>query len=490
MLTMIIVDDEKVIRETIFNLIDWQALNVEVIGLCKNGIEAYNMILDDSPDIVMTDIKMPGLSGLELIARIAQTDFSIEFILLSGYGEFEYAKEAMKHGVKHYLLKPCNESQIIEVIRQVSTDCMKKKAYAHMEEDHQNMMFNFRKSIIRNILTEGLSDNNDLASLVKHYSRYFDFTQTSYDLYYFHFLENNYVDTFIQSLYDFNAQYFPSIPIHFIYVKNTLILFFQSYTLNTTDFDTFLEQLAQSIVERELSIRHLNFHSLTELFEQILQQIRRYDAIYLYNGNHPVLIKNSELSSIQLDTVDAIYELFQTIDDLDLIKSMITNQLLKLPTEHLLSKSPMLATELLMLVQNCDTLEQLRQVIDEKSDLFTLEAPSSDKGYSDYIERIMTIVTENISNPNLSLKWIVENQLYMNVDYVSKQFVRQTNQKFSQYLTHVRICKAKELLLLRGTDKMYTIAEEVGCGNNPHYFSQIFKKITGLTPTEYVKKMT
>lgn len=75
-----------------------------MIGLCKNGIEAYDMILDESPDIVLTDIRMPGMGGLELIRKIRQTDLQIQFIILSGYGEFEYAKEAMSYGIRHYLL--------------------------------------------------------------------------------------------------------------------------------------------------------------------------------------------------------------------------------------------------------------------------------------------------------------------------------------------------------------------------------------------------
>ena len=122
MLKLLIADDERIIRETIFHLIDWEKYDIEVIGLCQNGIEAYDMILDESPDIVLTDIRMPGMGGLELIKKLSHTDLFIQFIILSGYGEFEYAKEAMKYGVKHYLLKPCNELQILECIKQCKLD--------------------------------------------------------------------------------------------------------------------------------------------------------------------------------------------------------------------------------------------------------------------------------------------------------------------------------------------------------------------------------
>ena len=123
MLRLIIVDDEKIIRESIRSLIDWESLGIEVVGVCKNGLEAYDAILDSYPDIVLTDIKMPGLSGLELIEKLNDTRENIQFIILSGYSEFEYAKQAMRFGIRHYLLKPCNENQIIEAIEDVKKAC-------------------------------------------------------------------------------------------------------------------------------------------------------------------------------------------------------------------------------------------------------------------------------------------------------------------------------------------------------------------------------
>lgn len=80
------------------------------------------MILDLYPDIVLTDIRMPGLSGLELIERMHKINKDMQFIILSGYNEFEYAKTAMQYGVRHYLLKPCSEQQIIDSIKEIKQD--------------------------------------------------------------------------------------------------------------------------------------------------------------------------------------------------------------------------------------------------------------------------------------------------------------------------------------------------------------------------------
>ena len=126
MIKLLIVDDERIIRETIASLIDWDSLGIFLIGTAENGIEAYNRILDDYPDIVLTDIKMPGLSGLDLIQRIKEINPDTQFVILSGYGEFKFAQRAMQYGVKHYLLKPCNEEQIIACLnsaKQDSSEC-------------------------------------------------------------------------------------------------------------------------------------------------------------------------------------------------------------------------------------------------------------------------------------------------------------------------------------------------------------------------------
>ena len=131
MLKLIIADDERIIRETISTIIDWKQYDIELVGLCKNGLEAYDMILDETPDIVLTDIRMPGMDGLELIRRISETDLNTQFIILSGYGEFEYAKMAMKYGIRHYLLKPCSEAQILESIQEIAQDCYKKNSSEH-----------------------------------------------------------------------------------------------------------------------------------------------------------------------------------------------------------------------------------------------------------------------------------------------------------------------------------------------------------------------
>ena len=105
MYKLLLVDDERMIREGISAMIDWEKFNIR-IKLASNGLEAYEMIVHDPPDILITDIKMPGLEGLALIERTYQKFPDMMVVILSGYGEFDFASRAIEYGVKHYLLKP------------------------------------------------------------------------------------------------------------------------------------------------------------------------------------------------------------------------------------------------------------------------------------------------------------------------------------------------------------------------------------------------
>ena len=107
--------------------------------------------------------------------------------------------------------------------------------------------------------------------------------------------------------------------------------------------------------------------------------------------------------------------------------------------------------------------------------------------YKDYINQTLDYIDTHFSDPELSLKKIASDVLFMNVDYLSREFLRQTGQKFTDYLTKQRITKAKALLKNASYEKINVIAEQVGFSNNPQYFAQLFKAATGQTPKAWAK---
>ena len=142
------------------------------------------MILDESPDLVITDIRMPGMNGLELIGRISETDLDTQFILLSGYGEFEYAKQAMKYGVRHYLLKPCNEQQIIDAVKESVSDCYARRQTRRILDSQFSQADSIRHNVVSSIINDALYLEKSLDEIIPTYEPYMDFYFTPYRLFY------------------------------------------------------------------------------------------------------------------------------------------------------------------------------------------------------------------------------------------------------------------------------------------------------------------
>ena len=120
MYRVFLVDDERIILEGISTLSN--GIRHEWPGTAKNGIEAL-AVKPIRPDIIITDIKMPGMDGLQLVEKVSGKYPGTAFIMLSGFREFDYAQKAMRFGVKHYLLKPCNENAIKHALDRLPVSC-------------------------------------------------------------------------------------------------------------------------------------------------------------------------------------------------------------------------------------------------------------------------------------------------------------------------------------------------------------------------------
>lgn len=140
-------------------------------------------------------------------------------------------------------------------------------------------------------------------------------------------------------------------------------------------------------------------------------------------------------------------------------------------------------------IQNHENQKSKKEAIitdlhDRHSNSFFIKRPAE----KDYIEALLDYTEKNIADSNLTLKNICENVLYMNTDYISKQFIQEIGIRYTAYLCKLRIDKAKTLIPMLGKKRLHRVAEEIGFGNSPQYFSRIFKKNTGLTPTEYLNQ--
>ena len=181
-------------------MLDWENLGIELIGVCKNGIEVYNMIVDESPDIVMTDIRMPGLSGLEVVREIAQDQSAdpVYFPVRVVEEEFEYAREAMKYGVKYYLLKPCSESKMTEAIFG-KRDCLKVRRRMEADLRQNSLLRTIQQEAMYHLFMEGMawkdkaSLKEKVDALVEIYGQYLEMEKHTCCLYYVYYLEEKHL---------------------------------------------------------------------------------------------------------------------------------------------------------------------------------------------------------------------------------------------------------------------------------------------------------
>ncbi|MGI5900428.1 MAG: response regulator transcription factor [Christensenellales bacterium] len=341
MLKLIIIDDEKIIRENIGARIDWGALGIKLIGLCSNGAEGLDMIMDENPDLVMTDIRMPLFTGLEMIERIRQMNREIEFIILTGYGKFEYAHAAMSLGVKHFLLKPCSKEKIIETVAKAKEDCLSRRG---------------------------------------------------------------------------------------------------------------------TVVPNEV-FRRINLLSAELVCARREPQAILRDVLYLFK-NQPGC---AYAKSIALSFAAHVWNYYNAFGEVSLFYRMM---------------------------DGADTVDDVTRILTMNFEQMLArkgEQPVySGRSFMPCIEKCIEYTKKHYADPSLTLKMIAETHLFMNVDYVSRQFYKVTGEKYSAYLSKLRISKAAQYLRESEDEKIYIVAERVGYGKNPQYFSQIFKKHMGMNPSEYI----
>jgi two-component system response regulator YesN len=148
----------------------------------------------------------------------------------------------------------------------------------------------------------------------------------------------------------------------------------------------------------------------------------------------------------------------------------------------------MYLTKLTFLLE-IDTIQNLKTFFESVAQEITLTFfEHNNNKHSTIINKVIDTIDQYIGNQNLSLHWVANEMLYMNADYLGKLFKKETGEKFSNYITRLRIELAINLIEKENDVKVFEIAEKIGYGENPQYFSQVFKKHTGFTPSEYKRE--
>lgn len=511
MFKVLLVDDEWIIREGISTMIDWARYDIELIGAAKDALEAYDIICNHSPHIVITDIKMPVMDGLELIEKVRERFPEIIFVVLSGYGEFDFASRAMRHGVKHYLLKPCSENRIIEVLEEVKGElALRKKRDELISKSKENMeklMPLVREQFLRDLVMNKTYTREEY----KYYNKMLDIDDKPVRLMLFQPEEHGYEELFaLRSIIE-------EVLGNKILYLNTLIKDQVLTLVDAVDDDTLLGMITDIkeyyhyYKKMEVTISYSDYGNLEDLpiMYNEVQQCIKY-SFYLGEGSiitkkdihgaedergNNVLVFDYEKISTAVkngNIIETKSEIDRFFDELNRMKYEISIsrtycvQLLMSVIRDCSFEDIDKNIKKIVEIQRMNTLDEIYDfVLELGSQLAKAKNENIVSKHSKIVRRIMNIIDENLENEDLSLKWIAQEKLYMNDRYLSKLFKKETGENFSQYLMRVRMEKAQQLIQMGDADKVYEIAEKVGFGNNPQYFSHVFKKHTGSSPSEF-----
>lgn len=497
MLSLLIADNEKVIRESLAKFIDWEKIGIRVVGCCADGLEALECIIDESPDIIMTDIKMPGLNGLELISKMQDIDRDIEFIIFSGYREFDFATKAMELGVRRYLLKPVNEEQVLTAVLDAVKCCEKRRS-----------------------VKAALTERSRLLQQLKQYHR----LQLLYALFFHQDSLDQAVDTYLEQFDGQGGCYFNvSLTVRgvaedwhlvraissrlapagltpvtdFFYTKDMLFVIIygneerpiQTFQQITTEIPSiiFVETSAESPLKscirrlhRELT-RHSRVYTVDETgnaYElhssgfalEIIQQLSEQLLVMSENSGKEAMEARIRASLTAVEELHAL----RTAGAHLIVGILASRQIPGLTEDNF-------EDVLDEIYRENDREELVERVVGTALSLLR-----RDQCVNDLVRKVKSYVCGNLADSTLSLKRIATQYAHANADYLSRLFVQETGEKFSHYLNRKRVERAKQLLQ-EDAGKVYLAAEQVGLGHNPRYFGQVFKKYTGITPSAYAE---
>ncbi len=498
MYRVLLVDDEPIVLETLSKIIPWNTLGCELIGTARNGMDAFNKICDDYPDIVITDIKMPVLSGLELIEKAKKLDVDINFVILSGYDDFSFAQTAMKFGVKYYNLKPVRKDDLIAVLEKAVSE-LNSRELARLSHERQ-LIDSLKLPLIKSFLFDACNSPSLTDKAVKNYINLLGFPEDNVSCCICTYLEPEFFTMFQAEFCLLQKRH--SIPVLWpaFYVTNSFVFL---YTASSLSIQEILRQFVCSRQypkqQTELECQFLAFNDSTSAFREIIRKVSRYHTIWIINGTQkpePVGSASLFISEIKTEEIKKIsteYEITQFLNDtfdsaMDVESSILQCIRLFFSCSSLIGKDFDFLT--LQYLFRSASVDEVRSIA---ASLLLRQLPAANSKNSSQkatlIPRVKEYVNSHLDSETLSLKWLAENQFFISVGYLSKQFQLEEGVHFSYYLNYQRIELAKKMMSIYHNNNIQDIAQQVGFRNNPRYFSQVFKKFTGMTPSEYLNSL-
>lgn len=533
MLKAIIADDEKKVCQMIQKLIDWGSLGYEIVGIAHSGPDAYDLIDTCRPDVVITDIRMPGFGGIELVKKIKEKGLSPYFIIISGYKYFEYAHDAIKYGVENYLLKPIDQQELIETLLTIKKRYMDEHDKVADEQRIQNELAEqrskMRKHFINDIIFNNKPSNNLEIELVnEEYQLHFQqgvfqalFFKLDYQLPSEFDIEN-----ILNKLGDMTEKEIDDYSLEHISVQSQSGLVF----------------VVNYPVERANSIKHIYEH----IFEEVQNYLDNFGCFSFTMGVGEVQMSIKDVSISIGSAVDAVkcrivcgvnrilYHKdlkFETVSmsavippkkksQLENIVETMDSQNFKVWVQDVIDTihqipnyNPCIIFEIFKEVKEVLSIALKRQDTDFETMMLFGKTYDEilDSGIHEIsiLKNIQNYVCTNLDAQRekqlqmdirpirLAKQYVqmhymdpisldeVAGVVHLNASYFSVAFKKEVGMNFIDYLIACRIDAAKAMLKTTN-ESMAVIAEKIGY-TDTKYFSKLFTKTVGIKPSEYRK---
>lgn len=543
MLKIFLAEDEVIVRETIKRMIPWEELGFELVGEAADGEMALPLLIRQKPDLLITDIKMPFMDGLTL-AKLAKKELpELKIVILSGYDDFNYAKQAINIGVEDYLLKPITKNALIERLSEIRSRYEHEKTQKEYYEKFQREMQAYEKNSSRDFFEALVRGSMDMMEVYKKAEKLgVDIVAEAYNILIFTMnseedfsgQKEGYSEWEAETL-EMLEEFFSGHPSAMLFRSNIF-----SYGVLLKGQKESIKEITKECVGKIQGILNRK-ESKREWFLAVGQPVERLSQIkksyhtasrafsqrYLYGENilYYDEMEMMEHRSGQADTNDnaylkkvdvnalnpAILQKFLSNGIQEEIENFVKDYFYAIgqePMESLVFRNYVILNVRFSVITflkglGCDTEgmepENTEEILVESGKNIENAIAYAEK----MISRAITIRDQNSGNKNRSiLKTAVDfiDEHYMDEDislntaanvanvssnHFSALFSQNMGQTFIEYLTSLRMNKAKELLRCTGM-RSSEIAGEIGY-KDAHYFSYLFKKTQGMTPSDYRK---
>ncbi len=541
MFRLLVVEDEEMIRNKIMYNTNWKEHGFIEVLEASNGIEALEIVRKNNIDIVVTDIQMPEMNGIELIREIKSLNRGIKCIIITAYAEFEYAKESVKLNVNDYILKPFKSKDLLEIVKKLSEEILRERN-ERVEVENLRRQLRENKKALREKLFNDLLSNSYIGD-VENDLNYLELSKLKDREFFIAVINiNNFMDLIREE--DEEQKYIVNLSFYNLVTK--FLSSFGADSSNTCDSELVysvinykIDQLVIAVYDdidkyipafegliktgrqelgfcmtigignkyKNLTDVHVSYREACSAV--LLDRVYGREIVYIFNdlnfGNKVYSkqlhilgdtklyddLKIGAFPEIKMDIVDIITQIKSSKLELDAINTIIYNiVLLSCKTVNELGYDIFeIMGEDFNLHFDVKEINNLVQLEEWLLSFFYKVNEFINQKRSNRNENLLSKVKDYVDrnySENITLTSIAKN-FGISSGYLSVLFNDHIGQNFIDYLTNLRIQNAKNLL--KSTDlKIYEIADKVGY-RDAYYFSTAFKKIVGINPTDYREKL-